>query len=217
MSIRHPRNVRYLDAKGQISQEWLRYLEQVQNKAETQVQYSGIQDVTADRLLGRTGTAGSIEEISLGTGLEFSGDSLVATNAWSLFSTDATTSGGTINVTSVASTVRQIRTTLTGTSLTAADSVDLYLGTSGGVETTGYTPVVPGFNVSAGTNNVYAFFDIISEDGITWHGIYSVYISSGTTFSYTFQKTLSAALDRIQLDIAGAATFDAGTMHTWVK
>lgn len=41
--------------------------------------YANIQDVTADRLLGRTGTDGTIEELSLGAGLSFSGNTLVNT------------------------------------------------------------------------------------------------------------------------------------------
>jgi len=47
------------------------------------VTYAKIQDVTADRLLGRTGTGGSIEELTLGAGLAFSGDSLIVTQTGS--------------------------------------------------------------------------------------------------------------------------------------
>lgn len=44
--------------------------------ATTAVSYSKIQNVTADRLLGRTGSSGSIEEIELGAGLQFTGNVL---------------------------------------------------------------------------------------------------------------------------------------------
>lgn len=43
------------------------------------ITYGKIQDVTADRLLGRTGSTGDIEEISIGTGLQFTGNTLEVT------------------------------------------------------------------------------------------------------------------------------------------
>ena len=46
--------------------------------ADGAITYAKIQDVTADRLLGRTGTSGDVEELSLGTNLSFSGNTLNA-------------------------------------------------------------------------------------------------------------------------------------------
>lgn len=143
----------------------------------------------------------------------------------------ATTSGTSIDFTSIPSWVRRITVMLDGVSTNGTSPVQIQLGDSGGIETTGYfsdamsitSPSVPAYAayssgfVSPGSTAAasrFGFLTIANVSGNTW-------VASGTdgdnaTFAGTFQgsKALSATLDRVRLTtINGTDTFDAGLVN----
>jgi len=139
-----------------------------------------------------------------------------------------TTSGTAIDFTGIPSWVKRITVILNGVSENAGNNIGVQLGTSGGVETSGYT----GFAVSSGAGGtavtalsagfdyrnaggassiMYGTFVIVSiGSSNTW-----VCTATGTGASIGYNtsggKTLSGTLDRVRLYSAG--TFDAGSVN----
>ena len=104
----------------------------IQNDAVT---YDKIQDVTAARLLGRhSGTSGSVQEISLGTGLEFDGSTLKASQAVlpnfqaTQFNTTHTYSLPNANFRSTAVEISEFQTSITPSSNTSGVLVNFNIG-----------------------------------------------------------------------------------------
>jgi hypothetical protein len=142
----------------------------------------------------------------------------------------ATTSGTSVDFTSIPSWAKRITAMFDGVSTNGASPVQIQLGYSGGVETTGYfcdalaatvssinyAPYSSGFVLAGSTAAVSRFgmLTIVNVNSNAW-------VASGTngdnaTFSGSFQgsKTLSGTLDRIRLTtINGTDTFDAGTLN----
>jgi hypothetical protein len=144
----------------------------------------------------------------------------------------ASTSGTAIDFTGIPSWVRRITVMFSGVSTNGSSFIQLQLGDSGGVETTGYvgvmmnsgggstldTAITTGFGVRQ--NNAGYISDgliIISKlSGNT-------YVASGTlsasgagtgTFITSGSKTLSDVLDRVRITtVNGTDTFDAGSIN----
>ena len=143
----------------------------------------------------------------------------------------ASTSGTSIDFTSIPSTVKRITVMLSGVSTNGASIVQIQLGTSGGVQTTGYSSGAWIANTSNG-NSTSAFLTTNGGDAayIRDGMAYLTLLNSATglwTFNSVFSgstsginsigggsKTLSGTLDRIRITTAnGTDTFDAGSIN----
>ena len=140
-----------------------------------------------------------------------------------------TTSGTAIDFTGIPSWVRRVTMIFNGVSLSGSAVPLIQLGTSGGVETTGYTgsssSLFSGTNTASYTNGIglnaggssvassgSVVFTLIS--GNTWiaHGVLGRNDATTTTTGGT--KTLSGTLDRIRLTTStGTDTFDGGSVN----
>lgn len=153
----------------------------------------------------------------------------------------ASTSGTSIDFTSIPSWARRITVILDGVSTTgASNNVTLQLGDSGGVETTGYLGFASTVYIDSSTFVVTAtavgvqdgfpiFFGLASSarygsytlnniSGNTWVANYTFGTTSTVTLNGTSQgggnKTLSGTLDRVRLTTTGGTdTFDAGSVN----
>ena len=142
----------------------------------------------------------------------------------------ASTSGTSIDFTGIPSWVKRITVMFSGVSTNGASPVQIQLGDSGGVETTGYfsdalaatvggvtyAPYSSGFALvgSAASVSRFGMLTIVNVNSNAW--VASGANGDNATFSGSFQgsKTLSATLDRIRLTtINGTDTFDAGTIN----
>jgi len=141
----------------------------------------------------------------------------------------ATTSGTSIDFTSIPSWVRRITVVFTSVSTAGTIPVQIQIGDSGGVETTGYTGTAVAV-VSTNTLNIQSY-----TSGAVFIGLLTTTVRSGSMaitnidgnewqFSSIMTnddvgylgwvsaiKTLSATLDRVRLTtVNGTDTFDAG-------
>ena len=148
----------------------------------------------------------------------------------------ASTSGTSIDFTSIPSWVKRVTVMLNGVSWNSTVSPLIQLGDSGGIETTGYNCIsggtstastasgvntTAGFNIFGGWNANELFygsiiFSLLDVSTNTWaaQGIFSVDTSVqdwGVFVSGT--KSLSATLDRVRITSTSAVTFNAGTIN----
>jgi hypothetical protein len=141
----------------------------------------------------------------------------------------ASTSGTSIDFTSIPSWVKRITVLFNGVSSNGSSNLVVQIGDSGGIETTGYANTV--FNPSSTYVYGTAHFVVTATttSSVTWSG--SVVISligsnvwaetsilSGTGSAYigfgSGAKTLSDTLDRVRITTSGGTdTFDAGTIN----
>ena len=143
------------------------------------------------------------------------------------------TSGTSIDFTSIPAYVKRITIILNGTS-TSSNSALLFQAGNGSVVTTGYnaqgfrwsgsaganTAATTGVNIiiSAATNNVYGTMTISNMGGNVWFfNFYGQDFVNNNGYISTGTITLSSALDRIRFTtLNGTDTFDAGTLNiTW--
>jgi len=136
----------------------------------------------------------------------------------------ATTSGTSHDYTSIPSWVKRITIMLEDVSTNGTNDLQIQIGDSGGIETTGYTGV-------GGTSALSSAFSFVDSMGAafsvqatitlelkdatnnTWccNGI-ACEAATPTTWTIAGNKSLSATLDRIRLTTAGGTqTFDAGS------
>ncbi len=146
----------------------------------------------------------------------------------------ASTSGTSIDFTGIPSWVKRITVMLSGVSTNGASALQVQLGDSGGVETTGYTAasaigagantfsmtaVTTGFGEATGGAVVVrhgtAILSLLDSSTNTWSMMYNI----GTTdtqrvFLIYGTKSLSGTLDRIRITtVNGTDTFDAGSIN----
>ena len=144
----------------------------------------------------------------------------------------ASTSGTSIDFTSLPSWVKRITVMFSGVSTSGSSSWQIRLGTSGGVEATGYSSAsmycslsglnavnsTTGFqfhNIAAGYN-FNGSMTITNLTSNTWTETGSVSNTTGGDFMYfsSGSKTLSGTLDRVRITtVNGTDTFDAGTVN----
>jgi hypothetical protein len=143
----------------------------------------------------------------------------------------ASTSGNTITFSSIPSWVRRITLILNGVSIAASQDVLVQLGTTSGLETSGYTGVIGNILASTAANTATAFSGFpmtrSSGNGNVYTGTCALTNISGniwvatTILSDTTQgsvtiasgaKTTAAVLDRVALN-CGAGAFDAGSIN----
>lgn len=139
----------------------------------------------------------------------------------------ASTSGTSIDFTGIPSWVKRVTVIFNGVSENGGNNIGVQLGTSGGVDTSGYT----GFAISSGSggtgvtslssgfdlrnaggaaSTMYASFVIVTVSSNVW-----VCTATGTGASIAYNtsggKTLSGTLDRVRVYSVG--TFDAGSVN----
>jgi len=188
---------------------------------------TGITQATG-KILGRTtASTGAIEEITVGTGLTLSAGSLSAsiTSGTAV----ATTSGTSIDFTSIPAGTKRITLMFSGVSTNGTSGLLVQIGDSGGVETTGYSS--SSSTGSAGTSStsgmmIYALYAAGTPSGtfvlarlnastFTWVGSHA-FGAPGTNVNIIGggSKSLSAELDRIRLTtVNGTDVFDAGSVN----
>ena len=146
----------------------------------------------------------------------------------------ASTSGTSIDFTSLPSWIKRITVMLVGVSTNGSSDPILRLGTSGGIESTSYAgSVTTNFGTNAGsyTQSISTGFDAVydwgSTEAIAGQYIVSLVGSNVWVCTWAFghtngnrtqfgggTKTLSGTLDRIRLTTAnGTDAFDAGTIN----
>lgn len=144
------------------------------------------------------------------------------------------TSGTSINFTGIPSWVERITVMLNGVSTTGTGTIWLQLGTSGGVESTGYVTTIASLSTTANTTNssntataafpfyqttiaaadtLTAVFVLTNLTGNTWMGQGSG-LQGTRTVIVAGSKTLASALTQVRITTSnGTDTFDAGTIN----
>lgn len=164
------------------------------------------------------------------------GDNLTSTGVPNTRTAQASTSGTSIDFTSIPAGVKRITVMFSGVSTNYAGSANiiLQLGTSGGVQTTSYAGSA-GYFVGGGASAVANYTNGLNvyttTASCTFSGVITfALVDSGTGLwvgSYTLgrgdgiavhgggaTKTLSGALDRIRITTGnGTDTFDAGSIN----
>ena len=149
----------------------------------------------------------------------------------------ASTSGTSIDFTSIPSWVKRITIMLSGVSTNGASNIIAQLGDSGGIENTGYSASVAIIAASSNTTRLskyttyfginwtedatylnYGNIVFTNVSGNLWTGTGLCYQEQGGGDAHLIMasgsKSLSATLDRVRISTAGGtATFDAGTIN----
>ena len=138
----------------------------------------------------------------------------------------ATTSGTSVDFTSIPSTVKRITVMFNAVSNSGGAEYLIQIGDAGGIETTGYSSAssdrgaddssTVGFIISRGNSSSsinYGTIIINNFSGNTWSSFGN--LSRGNTVASSIgSKTLSATLDRIRITtVGGVNTFDAGQVN----
>jgi hypothetical protein len=138
------------------------------------------------------------------------------------------TSGTSIDFTSIPAGVRRITVMFNGVSTNGSSIICVQLGDSGGIETTGYngggtnqTPTyvtnTVGFNLvgSSGATSSYIGHAILTNlSGNTWVLSAGIQLGSSNMAAASGAKTLSDTLDRVRITtVNGTDTFDAGSIN----
>lgn len=145
----------------------------------------------------------------------------------------ASTSGTSIDFTSIPSWVKRITVMFSGVSTSGTSPIGIQLGDAGGVETTSYvstgqslatggtTATAPtnifAMMASAGAATTYsgtAFISLLDSTTNTWVFTSSLTAGGSTVLTGTGLKALSATLTQVRVTTAGGTdTFDAGTIN----
>ena len=189
--------------------------------------YATAADTLADLAIG---TAGQSLIVNAGATAPSWGSSIVSGTA------QASTSGTSIDFTSIPSWVKRITFNYSGLSTSGTSVPIIQIGDSGGVETSGYLGATMRF-VAGGSGGTAAFTtgvglveSLVATDVI--HGAVVLYLQDSSTntwvatvaggasalaaigYSGGASKSLSATLDRVRLTtVGGADTFDAGKVN----
>jgi hypothetical protein len=143
-----------------------------------------------------------------------------------------TTSGTSVDFTGIPSWVKRITVAINGVSTNGTSAVQIQLGDSGGIETSGYVGsnfAITGSNLCGTVSYSTGFVLIGATAAETRHGALILvnpqgndWLAIGNTFnsgtghagSTQGEKTTSATLDRIRLTtVNGTDTFDAGSVN----
>jgi hypothetical protein len=143
----------------------------------------------------------------------------------------ASTSGTSIDFTSIPSWVKRITVMFNGVSTNGTSNLQIQLGDSGGIETTGYASTGSGmlnasnYTASSSTAGYYISSvlaaNIISGhmiltkiDGNTWISSHTLKAATNIVLYGGGDKTLSDTLSQVRITTAnGTDTFDAGTIN----
>jgi hypothetical protein len=144
----------------------------------------------------------------------------------------ASTSGTSIDFTGIPSWVKRVTVMFAGVSTNGTSNILLQLGTSGGVQTTGYAGAsgyVGGLPVSTNPTNGFSIYNDTATDvfhgAVTFsqlNGASNIWVGQGfmsfSTRAFNLltsgSVTLSGTLDRVRITTAsGTPTFDAGSIN----
>lgn len=183
-------------------------------------------DPANDEVWFRDNSSGVVRKTSISNLL-----SNVDTDSITLGTPQTTTSGTTVDFTSIPSGTKKITISLVGVSLSGTDDILVRIGDSGGLETTGYigtgtlatgsvstTASTTGLRIKMGTASIDAngslILTLVDSTNHIWaaNGTFSHGNQTSTAFCGG-SKTLSEELDRISLVTTGSDTFDAGTVN----
>lgn len=161
------------------------------------------------------------------------GNNLTTTGMINSLTAVNSTSGTSIDFTGIPAGVKRVTVMFDGVSKSSTANFLLQLGTSGGVQTSGYvgnavaaaatnlvvgvssTSGFPTAGDAAGTSNIYGSIVFMLLSGTTWvcNGMISLGISGYNT-TVGGSKTLGATLDRVRITTtSGTDTFDAGSIN----
>lgn len=149
----------------------------------------------------------------------------------------ATTSGTAINFTDIPSWAKKISILFVGNSLSATASLLVQIGTSGGVESTGYisnsvttAQAATGASAGGASNGfvirmatasavLYGDMELKLASGNTWVSRHEVIVDSSTADAHGGGgKTLAGVLDRVRVTTTnGTDTFDAGSISLLIE
>ena len=157
----------------------------------------------------------------------------VVGGGFTLGTEQATTSGTSINFTSIPSTAKMIIVSFIGVSLNAEDDIKIQIGDSGGLETSGYVGgcmemrlavpettedrtdsfLIVRNNAAVQVCSAVATLTLEDSSDYTWMCHAQGYNASGSKYHGSFgTKSLSATLDRLSL-VCGSGAFDAGVVN----
>jgi hypothetical protein len=143
----------------------------------------------------------------------------------------ASTSGTSIDFTSIPSTVKRITVMFSGVSTSGNSILQIQIGDSGGFETTSYlsSAVVVGSSVSGQSSTTGFALQGSSAGSVIVSGIVVLALQTGTTWVASGnlnrddttgfvnvtagKKVLSDVLDRVRITTTGADTFDLGSIN----
>jgi len=144
----------------------------------------------------------------------------------------ASTSGTSIDFTSIPSWVKRITVMFSGVSLSGTSDYLIQLGDAGGVEATGYVATGNFYNGSNQTDNVNSTSGFVINSASTasilisgqmvltllgsnvWVAGHNTVLSTTSVGNGAGTKTLSDTLDRVRITtVNGTDTFDAGTIN----
>jgi hypothetical protein len=144
----------------------------------------------------------------------------------------ASTSGTSITFNSIPSWVKRITVMFNGVSVSGTSNMQVQLGTSGGVQSTGYTGTYGYIGSTTGVFNLTTGFGLYNDaaadtrsgsltfsllDSATGLWVCSGLLgwtNRGLVLPTTGSKTLSGTLDRVRITTAGGTdTFDAGSIN----
>jgi hypothetical protein len=150
----------------------------------------------------------------------------------------ATTSGTSINFTGIPSWAKKITVMFNGVSTNGSSVVQIQLGTSGGIQSTGYateTYSVQGagtllltattghtLTYNAASSDIIrgtATFTLVDAGNATWVSTSYVQYRTGVVSALSSSiKTLSGTLDRVRITtVNGTDTFDAGSVNILIE
>jgi hypothetical protein len=172
---------------------------------------------TTDTLTNKTLTSPAIDGTPTGVGVLTSGTSV------------ASTSGTSIDFTGIPSWVKRITVMFNGVSTNGTSNFQIRLGSSGGVEATGYissanysTSSSAGastgffilYAIASAANTSQGALILLNLSGNTWVGNGNFTDSEQRASNSAGAKTLSGTLDRIRITtVNGTDTFDAGSIN----
>ena len=188
--------------------------------------------------LGAPAVAGN-NSLKLPTGNGSAGQSMLTDGSGNLSfgssivsgTSQASTSGTSIDFTGIPSWVKRVTVMFNGVSLSGTSGYLLQLGDSGGIENTGYTSTtvtVDSAGASAGLNSTAGFvwysdsssyvhsglWVVTNVSGNAWVSMHQGRLSTTNNVSGGGTKTLSETLDRVRITtVNGTDTFDAGTIN----
>jgi hypothetical protein len=187
---------------------------------------------TSTGLVQAADTSGTIELQSNGT-TRFTVASTGAYGQLVSATAQASTSGTSIDFTSIPSWVKRITVMFSGVSTNGTSNYLIQLGDSGGIENTGYTTFTSTLTATTqglvGNTNGAGFYIIVGAaastvsgsvifsllDSNSWTGQGIMGVSTPSSVSHIGGvKTLSATLDRVRITtVNGTDTFDAGSIN----
>jgi hypothetical protein len=140
----------------------------------------------------------------------------------------ASTSGTSIDFTSIPSWVKRITVMFNGVSVNSTSYIGVRLGTSGGIESTGYVCRAAPCNGTGGTDTTIFLLEANGTAANLFYGNMTITTLGSNIWTYTSAasatstgnqyigsgaKTLSGTLTTVRITTTGSDTFDAGSIN----